>query len=171
MDKKLVVFILIGSIFLAGCQLRAGQNTDLQTTVEGSTSTMPMIKSYQDRDRVVLKLDTHQFEVELVTTQQSTAQGLSGRDSIGADGMLFIFPNSQRRQFWMKDMLFPIDIIWIKDLKVVGLTENVPIPVLGTVDDQLTLYPSPSSVDMVLELPAGTAARNKIAVGAQISLE
>lgn len=53
--------------------------------------------------------------------------GLSGTKSLGADqGMLFLFPSAINQSFWMKDMNYPIDIIWLgADKTVVDVSKNV----------------------------------------------
>lgn len=69
---------------------------------------------------------THQ--VEVVNTVQTRKQGLSGRSSLGADGMLFVFAQPAQHQFWMKDMKFPLDFVWINQGQVVDLAQNIPAP-------------------------------------------
>lgn len=54
------------------------------------------------------------LRVDVVDTAEGRAQGLSGRERLGpTEGLLFVFPENDYHGFWMKDMLFPIDIIWI----------------------------------------------------------
>ncbi len=64
--------------------------------------------------------------VELATTNDAIKKGLSGRPALDADhGMLFLFPKPALYRFWMLNMLFPIDIIWINDNKVVTINANI----------------------------------------------
>jgi len=64
----------------------------------------------------------------------------------------------------MKDMNFPIDIIWISGNKIVGFAENAPIP-----DENGTAsFKSPEPIDRVLELPAGSVQRIGIKAGDEI---
>ncbi|MBW7944710.1 prolipoprotein diacylglyceryl transferase [Patescibacteria group bacterium] len=112
-----------------------------------------------------------QVTVEVVTTPESIQRGLSGRTEIGSDGMLFIFPQISQQVFWMKEMNFDLDMIWIADGKVVGITPNVPKPAspdLGP--SQLQRYASPTGVNMVLEVPAGTAKQWQLQVGDALEL-
>lgn len=111
-----------------------------------------------------------QLTVEVVSSPQSLTQGLSGRSEIGADGMLFVFPNQQPRVFWMKDMQFPIDIIWIDSKEVVGIESNVLPPNPETPDEELARYGSKYPVRYVLELPAGKAEELGIEVLSTMSL-
>lgn len=133
----------------------------------------PMTKTFsdlQDREYVELVVGSNNLTVEVVNTPQSTTQGLSGRDSIGANGMLFVFPTSESRYFWMKDMNFDIDIIWISQERIVGITKNVPKPQEDTLDYRLETYPSQESVDMVLELNAGDSDKYGINPGDVVQL-
>jgi uncharacterized membrane protein (UPF0127 family) len=68
------------------------------------------------------------FTVEVVETNEEKARGLSNRESINSDaGMLFVFEKpSVENCFWMKDMRFSIDMVWLNEQKeVVTVVENV----------------------------------------------
>ncbi len=66
-------------------------------------------------------------KVEIVDTPDARTKGLSGRAELtGVDGMLFVFDTTERHGIWMKDMKFPIDIIWIDEsFKVVAVDRGV----------------------------------------------
>lgn len=74
-----------------------------------------------------IKIGSVDIPVEVAETPAEKAQGLSGRESLPqSQGLLFLFDTPLQYQFWMKDMNFPIDIIWIStDKKIVDITENV----------------------------------------------
>ena len=66
--------------------------------------------------------------VEIANTDAERVKGLSGRKSFStsADGLLFVFPTTDYHSVWMKDMKFPIDLVWIgEDLKVINVEKNV----------------------------------------------
>ena len=107
------------------------------------------------------------FQLDLAQTPAERTQGLSGRLAMDADrGMLFVFEENAARSFWMPNMHFPLDMVWIRsDCTVAGVTADVPNPPLDTPRDQLELYPSAGLVRFVLELNAGQAARHGIAAG------
>ena len=116
--------------------------------------------------RQTIMVDTTTFDVEMATTMAEQACGLSGRTGLGDhQGMLFVFGSGSTQTFWMKDMTFALDMIWISGNKVVGVTENVPPPASGTQLWQLKLYSSPPGVDKVLEVNAGTVAKDGMRVG------
>lgn len=124
-------------------------------------------QQFTDRERRVVTVGEHALEVEVVASAESTAQGLSGREAIGADGMLFVFPEKGIRHFWMPDMQFDIDIVWIDDTTVVGVTENVPKPLEN--QKNLPTYSSSVPVNRVLELPSGKAKELSIVSGTTVS--
>ena len=99
--------------------------------------------------------------VEIAATPQERAQGLSGRTTLGpGQGMLFIFQEDGAWRFWMKDMHFPIDIIWI---------DNNGFVVAAHTNVSPSTYPQtfePSRVARyVLEVPAGFMAQHHISIG------
>lgn len=97
------------------------------------------------------------FFVEVAKSEHSVQQGLSSRSqlqSIGGqdiDGMLFIFPETKIRQFWMKDVQFDIDICWIEDKKLLDCTRRALAPEPTTPTNNLQIYLSPQKVNWVLE--------------------
>jgi hypothetical protein len=73
-----------------------------------------------------VKIAGQVLNVDLAITPEAQAEGLSSRGTLDKnEGMLFVFPQPGRYPFWMKDMNFPLDIIWIgEDLKVVYIQKN-----------------------------------------------
>jgi len=65
--------------------------------------------------------------VTLSTTPESQSKGLANKNSIAQnEGMLFIFKSPQKYSFWMKDMKFPIDILWADSSgKIVHIEKNL----------------------------------------------
>ncbi len=84
-----------------------------------------------------------------------------------ADGMVFRFKEAEERNFWMKNMQFPIDIVWVRDGRIMKIDENVPAPQKGEKPE--TRSSSPFSVDTVLELPAGGVAKYGLTLGLMVS--
>jgi uncharacterized membrane protein (UPF0127 family) len=113
---------------------------------------------------------TRDLYVEVVSTPAEITQGLSGRDVIGSDGMLFVFDEALVPSFWMKEMRFPLDMVWIRDGVVVDVHRDVPAPGAGTAEAALPRYQPSEAVDMVLELPAGSAQEWGVAPGSSFVL-
>lgn len=95
----------------------------------------------KDRQVVTLVLRDHilapvqkELLVEVVTDQDSITAGLSNRadlktlDGQTLDGMLFVFKDKTKQNFWMKDMLFDLDICWLDDLLFLDCTRGVKPP-------------------------------------------
>ena len=113
------------------------------------------------------------YTVDLALTPEERAQGLSGRPSMAVgSGMLFVYESDQPLGFWMPEMHFPLDMVWIRaDCVVAGVTADVPNPSLDTPRDQLPVYPSTGNARFVLELNAGQAAANGIAAGGAVRFD
>lgn len=112
------------------------------------------------------------FEAEIANTTTTRVRGLSNRETLEKDeAMLFIFPIAEKPSFWMKDMRFPIDIVWIYKKRVVEITRDVPIPKDGTPTFSLKMYYPATRVDAVLEIAAGVAQDVGIAKGDVVAYE
>lgn len=120
---------------------------------------------------VNVKIGEVMVRAKIAKTPEERRRGLSGVSALAdGEGMIFFFEAPLRETFWMKDMLIPIDIIWIKGGVVTGVDENVPKPLPGTPDALLPRYTSSAPVDTVLEVPAGFAERAGIAVGDTVTI-
>lgn len=107
---------------------------------------------------------------ELADTPEKKIQGLSGRQPLKVgEGMLFTYDHLQIPGFWMKDMQFAIDIIWIRDSEILGIDANVPFP--ESPDDELKIYRPPKAINYVLEVPAGWVAQHAVETGQQVMLK
>lgn len=124
------------------------------------------IFSLHGNEIVKIKVAAHTLRAEVVDTDEKRKIGLGGRRGIcDSCGMLFVFDKEGRYQFWMKNMFFPIDLVWINGDKVVDITPNV------THKDQEKRYLSSADVSYVLELPAGTCEKRGIEIGASVVRE
>lgn len=110
--------------------------------------------------------------VEVVKDNASISKGLGGRKSLASgSGMLFDFPQKDiLPKFWMKDMYFPIDIIWINNNKITGISKNVPNLSPDTKDSDLPLYSAPGVIDYVLEVNAGFSDENGFSTGDDVKI-
>lgn len=104
--------------------------------------------------------------VKVADTPSELQQGLSGRASLAEnEGMHFVFQEPGNYSFWMKDMNFAIDIIWISaDQMVVGITENVQP------DSFPETFTPLEEIQYALEVQAGWAERNSVQAGDDVYL-
>ncbi len=125
--------------------------------------------SFYNQNLIVGDKNLH---VEIVSTSEKMALGLSGRVRMDeGQGMLFVFGSQVTPAFWMKDMKFGLDFVWMANGKVIGVTKNVPAPLPATSYANLPTYSPPTAVDKVLEVNAGWAERNRIAIGDAVKLK
>lgn len=110
------------------------------------------------------------FKIIVAKSDKDKQIGLSGKNKIEQDqGMLFIFDNPDYYSFWMKDMKFPIDIIYINGDKVTTVIDSAkpPGPTKGNLETYQPLYKS----DKVLEVNAGIANKYNIKKGTLVKIE
>lgn len=132
--------------------------------------------------RVVLSLRDAEIVAEVADTEAERVRGLGGRKKLGANGgVLFVFPRADYHGIWMKDMMFPIDIIWLEDatpssspfergrgeggLRVADIKEHVRPETFPEV-----FYPKVKA-RYVLEVHAGVAQENGLAVGSALMMK
>ena len=125
----------------------------------------PNSMTHEDREKRALTIGEKELQVEVAQTREQRIQGLSGRAALPeGKGMLFIFEEEGEQAIWMKDMHFPIDIVWInKKGTVVHIADTV------TPETYPATFTSPTPAKYVLEVPAGYAREN-ILLGDSITM-
>lgn len=175
----MVLFILVLSMMYLSYQVLGNslKFSDKSTTNEQTVGTLSEVTSYQlagdieDRSTVYVEINGRLLRTELVARPDSITQGLSGRSQIGADGMLFALSQTNLiPTFWMKDMQFPIDIIWIggNGSTVVDVSANLPTPKAGTPLSDLPKYSPSKPASMVLEVDAGESEELGVVAGTAV---
>lgn len=104
-----------------------------------------------------------EYDVDVADTKSTQVLGLSGREILNPNtGMLFVYPNKAVKNFWMRGMRIPIDIIWLNDNRVVNISPNLPTPRKYMRDFELPLYGSIYPVNYILEVNAGDTKKYQI---------
>lgn len=120
-------------------------------------------------DQAVVEIGGTRVLAEVADTTVKRAKGLIGHAPLGPnDGMIFVFETPDRYGFWMRDMVFPIDIIWIRDGRIVHIEERVPVPVKGEI---LPTYTPLAAADTVLEVQAGFAEAHSLKIGDSVEVK
>lgn len=116
----------------------------------------------------VARIGEARVNAEVVESLPAQQRGLSGRESLAPDGgMLFVYPDKDIRHFWMPNMNFALDVLWIADGVVVGWQENIPFQ---STDGSIPRFQSNVPVDMVLEINSGWIAQNKAKIGDKVDI-
>lgn len=116
-------------------------------------------------ERDTLTIGTEKFFVEKVRTSVARARGLGGREDLCERcGMLFLFDRAGPHAFWMKDMRFSLDILWIRGGVIVYSVQKI------APSDVRTFVP-PVNAEMVVELTGGTMERLRLTDGMSVFLE
>lgn len=118
----------------------------------------------------VINLAGENIRVYVAQTPQRQHRGLGGRMALPeGDGMLFIFGESLKYGMVMRDMEFPIDIVWLEKGEVVDIAPNVPVE-KDVAEDRLRVYRPRKASNSVLELPAGWSERHGLKIGDKLTI-
>ena len=117
-----------------------------------------------------ITINGFKLTADLALTNEQREKGLSVKDKLKEnEAMLFVSEESAKHSFWMKDMKFPIDIIWLdSDGKVVHIEQNLQPCVSVFI---CTSYRPNADSQYVLETVAGFTQRHNISVGTDIDFE
>ncbi|MEK7578945.1 MAG: DUF192 domain-containing protein [Patescibacteria group bacterium] len=150
MKKILLALLIIVCALLLGVAFMLKNNEEI--SVEGT-----------DLATTTLSWDGGSFIVEIADTSASRTQGLSDREELlRGHGMLFVFPKDDFYSFWMKDMRFSIDMLWLSsDFRVVHIVSAV------SPETYPESFTSPDSARYVLEIPSGESLTKGVVVGTQ----
>lgn len=120
--------------------------------------------------RAKVSIEGYELSAEIPVTGELMSKGLSVKNQLREnESMLFVFEEPLRHTFWMKDMKFPIDIIWLdSNGKIVHIEENLmPCPLVLICPS----YAPNTDSQYVLETIAGFAQRHNISSGTTIKFE
>lgn len=139
-----------------------GKNID----VSNNNSNENIISNNKLKNNYVI-INNYTVNVELALTNEERQKGLMGRENLNDDeGMLFVFEEEKEHDFWMKNMIISLDMIWIdSDGKVVHVEKQVP-----PCEENCIIYSSSIPAKYVLELNSGSAKRLSIENGIEIQL-
>jgi uncharacterized membrane protein (UPF0127 family) len=120
--------------------------------------------------RVVVSVNGIELVAYVAATNEQKAKGLSVKDTLPEyEAMLFVFETAQEHSFWMKNMKFPIDIIWLDSDKAVVHIEHNLQPC--SFDLLCPSYKPNNNALYVLETVAGFAQKHDIVEGTRVEFQ
>ncbi|HWZ65342.1 MAG TPA: DUF192 domain-containing protein [Patescibacteria group bacterium] len=130
-----------------------------------SISTMLIVVSSIHKTQITIGGAT--LLARVAKTDQELSHGLSGTSDLkDSQGMLFVFGYADKWTIWMKDMKYPIDVIWLdKDKKVIDVAVNL------TPDSYPQSFKPNQNALYVLEVPSGFITRHNIVSGTKASFK
>ena len=116
----------------------------------------------------VVEINGKKIYVEIADSDQERTQGLMFRNNLEENkGMLYVFPDSRIPNFWMRNTLIPLDIIFIKeDLEIADIKKAYPCT-----QDPCSVYLSSVPVMYVLEVNSNYTEKNNIQLGQKIIIK
>jgi uncharacterized membrane protein (UPF0127 family) len=173
--QKRLIFLLIAVVLLlisikffpyhCNCTAKNPNFASTSTSTEVLPASTQTSSVHMGQSEVVIN-STH-IAVDISDTPALREQGLSDRSSlVGNTGMLFIFDTPNMYGFWMKDMNFAIDILWIDNTKHIISCEKSLTP-----ESYPTVYRPKKPILYALELPSGFCDTHKFDTGLNVSFE
>ena len=133
--------------------------------VAGFLASLKLQISWQ-KSQTVLTINNQLIQVEVAKTDEEITNGLSGREKLEENkGMLFVFAKTGKYQFWMKEMRFDLDAIFINGETIVDIVENISAP---KNNEQPQVFQAKIDFDKVLEVNNGTIKRLNIKIGDEV---
>ncbi|MBI2327157.1 DUF192 domain-containing protein [Candidatus Curtissbacteria bacterium] len=119
---------------------------------------------------IPVEVKTLLISAQVASSASDHRKGLSEKDSLPInEGMLFVFDQKGAYGFWMKDVKFAIDIIWIgEDKAIVDIAEGIA-PEPGRRDEELTVFKPRAEARYVLEINAGLSKLHGLQIGDKVS--
>lgn len=171
---NLLLILFISIIILSLCTLRYYQGerheiakvAEMESIVMPSTESMPIASAPASRYKTkTIRMAGHAFIAEVADTNELRQQGLSGRLSLGDNqAMVFVFPSDGQNLFWMKDMHFAIDMIWLDAKKKIVYMAKDAAP-----ESYPKTFGPVIPTRYVIEVQAGIADKLGLEIGDSVS--
>lgn len=127
-------------------------------------STSESVEETISIEYVEILLGKKKIYAEVARTSEDQARGLGGRTEISQDsGMLFDFQSDGRWGIWMKDMIIPIDVLWLDQNGIIVGIEKDMRP-----ESYPKVYTIEKNARFVLEIPAGTIESTGLVIGEKV---
>jgi uncharacterized membrane protein (UPF0127 family) len=156
-----------GSIFFAIILFVFFTSISIQKFPLDQNNNIPRIQQETPPTVTLISPQGVNIVASIANTDKQRELGLSGTKPLTPyEGMWFIFPQMGIYPFWMKDMQFPLDIVWVDDqMKIVDIQLNA-IP-----ESYPKTFIPKAPARYVLEIPAGSGERFGFFIGDTVSLK
>ena len=164
-----ILFVILLAMF-AIIAFTYHQNSSMSTHTATSSAEIP--GSCGNYQKGIVMIGTTTISVDISNTECKRVLGLSGRTMLPIGmGMIFVFDVAGQYPFWMQDMNFPLDMVWVgSDFVVTGIAKNVSPDTFNAKNPSLSqTFGGQYLAEYVLELPAGFTDEKNIQVGNKIS--
>jgi len=123
--------------------------------------------SYDNKTSMVVRIDGMNITALVALTPEEQSTGLAIKDTMKEnEGMLFTFDTPKKYSFWMKDMKFPIDILWLDSNKKIVHIEDKLEPCLFLLP--CPSYSPPTDSLYVLEVVSNFTNKHDIKIGDKV---
>jgi uncharacterized protein len=155
----LVIALLFGGLISTGI-LNFSKKLESPIVENNSPETTQSEPPFVKEGELTFLKNQEKLTIEIADNEQETTQGLMYRRMMpDSCGMLFIFPNSEPRNFWMKNTYIPLDIMFLDDSKKIITIQANRTPFS---EEQI---PSFDNAKYVLEVNAGYCQRKGVVKG------
>jgi len=169
MYNKFMSKVIFGLTVILICVLGAAIYFDiLDEKTEQTESSLSSVseKTYKENGYVLVEIGDAVVQAEVAETAVEVTTGLSGRETLPEDtGMLFVYDEADYYAYWMPNMNFALDIIWLNaDFLVIDITRN------ATPESFPKKFKPSKPAKYVLEVPSGYTQKKGIQIGTQAVL-
>lgn len=145
----------------------------LLVTLLSSLASFALLASPAQAFLPEVQLGSERVKLEVASTDAEVQRGLMYRTNLPeTQGMIFVFSPPREVAFWMAHCFIHLDMIFIKDGKIVEISKNVP-PCKAKNDQDCPRYPEAGAIDVshVIEVAGGYCDRHGVKVGDTVKVE
>ncbi len=149
LNKSIMVLLIVVAIFIVALLVAGKKGTKIDNFAETITK------------QAIVSINGKNLVAGVANTPLEHERGLSGTHSLnGSNGMLFVFEEADEHGFWMKDMKYPIDILWVNENnQIVEIKESI------SPDTYPQVFKPSVPAKYVLEVMAGWVNQNEVMLG------
>lgn len=158
MKKVLIIYglLVVGIIIIAVLRFRG-------------INLLPTIGDFGG-GKATATIENDKFNIEVADEDKERVKGLSERKNLAEDkGMVFVFDKKGKYGFWMRNVNFPLDIIYISDDTIVDIIKNAEPKALDATD--IPIYEPKQEANYVLEINGGLSDKLEIQIGDKVKFD